>query len=1412
MEYKFGKIDLFKKKINAPKSIIDKINSNTVSIQDAINYNLFDSINISNYDKKYQGIINLIGIEKAVDLNFNFIDDNIDFVNSILEKYDGKINFMDFIYAEAYIDIVDNKNHHINYKEDMDIEFKNRFPQLFLDKDTSIVIKNKYYSHLLTIKDYLENLSYFDHKYISHSLTTSSFSKNILKTISDDSITSFVNSNRDISIVLKNDEIALLNIISFYRSNMNISEKKEIFRRFINLKKININNSSLKVLLKYFNLKEIMPESTYGRRFIVKYGFSILKELKLDINDINESIYYIFDSFGINNIIEFDKNNNNFFSKNNYKNTVIIYKNILKKHIKEYESFEDFDEFMYNILKKGLIDYRDISGLFKEKYKDLFLDDADEELENNYYTCNLNAKLLQNNHKWITSIVGKNIETGFKPLYVNIDNGKEIKKWNVYEYITCYMSVQDMFNMMAEYGLVFDNIFSTTMTMKDAKNKKELLKNIEDVVYNSIINNGIFDDNLPAKFKLNNKSLFLDITAPNELKELFYNKQLTPLLIYNHNEYIEYLLEKDLRAGFNSKYHIFEMFDNNKIILEIMAKYGNILQKIEHKPVMDVLIEIFSKKNEDINELFYNDAMLLSYFIAMRDEEDDLKTIYNSIHKNVRNKFINPSTSDKIMDVFCINNINFNYFGKLSKNAFDSFMEQNEWRFTPQFIDLYNNQKTSNYIQIENYINFYLVYKLKSIPEVFKSEFNSLLSKRSKDNTDYQNICLYLRAIKKSKSNDQELISKYEFGLEIIKMVFIMNNLPVDKSLELINNIIIGSSSAINMLYVNDIKHLLYALNINDIYNDNIYEYVNNMDDSILKLKANNFNELFQLISNYSFDKNNEVIIIHNMYYNLGYTITKNILLKKYGNINNEQLIYLFKNISINIVDDKVIYNDTLLKLIFGVDYEQINTPIRNYLNNFSDIRLYINQNSDYINNDNTLDAYEKAMRISKTTETIKNNKYEIIKFLSIINRVFNEWDIITEEFNKAKYNEEITIEQINTILFSISENRTTIDDKSLIKADINNYISNNSYNKNIISMAKKIKYKSKKIPFITLRNYSCLLSSYKPDDKNILTIGFKTNNCFRFDNNNELMDYCINNDYGYHIFIKNEENNYIAFIPVLRNGNTVLLYDIYTYGLDEENIKTINLLIKEYADTLINYSKIHESEEERIKLVLINDNKYVNKFDVINSNYRFKCLDNKITNNHIEYILSKDDDYSYIVRNNVKHNYIFENNDINYKTLLLNDIQLNEIYHLNSLKNKYVGYINHRKEIMENDLVDKSLEKSIKNTKEEYLSSYKTLLKSSNIDILYEYNIAINTIFDIIKKLGKDRVKDKLKEIRYSNNWYICISQNNKLIVGYLPEAEKEYLIVLDETKKIIKDSLTEEEIIIKAKLDKLKGEDNDR
>lgn len=122
---------------------------------------------------------------------------------------------------------------------------------------------------------------------------------------------------------------------------------------------------------------------------------------------------------------------------------------------------------------------------------------------------------------------------------------------------------------------------------------------------------------MTGEFREKNIELFISEEAPEELQVLFYTKSLTPRIIADHPEYVEFLRGKDLESCFNAIYikigesynyvnlykHLTHIADFDEA-MKFIVEYCDILDIVYSRKVADnTRYDIVYEKDDDINSI-----------------------------------------------------------------------------------------------------------------------------------------------------------------------------------------------------------------------------------------------------------------------------------------------------------------------------------------------------------------------------------------------------------------------------------------------------------------------------------------------------------------------------------------------------------------------------------------------------------------------------------------------------------------------------------------------------------------------------------------------------------------------------------------------------------------------------------------
>jgi len=549
---------------------------------------------------------------------------------------------------------------------------------------------------------------------------------------------------------------------------------------------------------------------------------------------------------------------------------------------------------------------------------------------------------------------------------------------------------------------------------------------------------------------------------------------------------------------------------------------------------------------------------------------------------------------------------------------------------------------------------------------------------------------------------------------------------------------------------------------------------------------------------------------------------------KNYGPVELGKLNSLFGKFSLYDVEFKEqgngllpIYNDELIRIFFGENYKVKNTPIRNYLSGYVEKKQEHDQIEKMIINNSSLNQQEKREKLSELNDAFRNYNFCVSNF--VVNRhvYHSRWFSIKEEFlkqqNKSKLKLKLNISKVEEIFKIVAQKTPELEvrDTPLLNSDVFDYVGIDTQytsspelaRKRAIELSRRMENQtSKKFPNIVKSNGTYTLRVYNPQDRRIISAGYKTNCCFRPNGNadnegmdNSLLNYCVSNEYGGGLEIVDDKGKVIMFSPLLRNGNVLMIHSIESnYGENPEIMQQVHELLKEYATECISTS--YENGDE-IDFVTITNLHYLNtKFTegFLPKNAEFSLFDEKemfkdaYTNldsgqavlahkegktfSDIKYgKVSKSYDYSSLIVKQIGH--------IEYSEEDLGNIELME-----ELKEKIIELSNERYLALKanNSQLNLSLLSQIYMMKQQYLTIYKKLMESKKgIDMYSEYS----KIQRLIKYIDEETHAISLFDIgniMYSDDWYINVSSNNILTYNALPGATKEMMERLEMLKKL--------------------------
>lgn len=818
MEYKYKRWQLFGKRLNVPKHILNAVYNCTLTFNDYIEYQLDDKIPTSCINEFDRKIVERFGIDKCKKLDLELIN-----------KTRYKINFRDILMSidsqtedinYALYELVKDKIIPAEYSLKMKELYPNRIIDINQDDNENIkVLKGDFNYGALTLRTIVSNWELFKNKDLSLCLLNDKNNKN---NITDNSLKEFMNNYGALVPLINIDMYAFINNISSLSSE---EEKHNYLKQFTDdilneVEKYKLTNKQYKEIFKYSSLDDYLSKanSWYSKKLIEELEL-LPKNYIFDSNILlpellNDGVLNFIYKYGLKNIIDFDKENNNFFTDDNCKRLKSIYYDYicydtpkiitsfsLDKDLGSKYTKDEFYEVMRRIMVYGSkpIDYRYITGEFKNRYPELFLDkEAPIELQDLFYTKTLTGDILKKNPSYLSYLNGKNLSTCFSKKYVLVSDSKDINYNNFYDFITTNNDFNSIVNFIIEYRDILDIVLKQDEIVFSINDDiSQIKKKINNSLINIIVKKGIkYPKYIPQEIKDTYPSLFLDERAPEELKTMFYNRTISSEYLLSNPDYIKYLKNIDLEVVFkgipianntNLITIMKDIFNKNEYFGE-MILYHKYIEKIYDKDkVLPLNIKSNFSREDLLNEL---DKIILKNIIDGNLKYDEKSP--GHFKKMNSTLFLDDSVSEKIKNSFYNREFTVKDFydnPELFKicnniNIACGFPQNMSW-IIPLFSDN-ENFELANYkrmkvistfskIQDEKFENVFKEYvmEFKTDIDLEKLEdFSKLLSRFSLSNSS--EIFAFRKELLFEILNSNEPLKIFDK----IEEVFIKNNLP----------------------------------------------------------------------------------------------------------------------------------------------------------------------------------------------------------------------------------------------------------------------------------------------------------------------------------------------------------------------------------------------------------------------------------------------------------------------------------------------------------------------------------------------------------------------------------------------------------------------------------------------------------
>ena len=549
---------------NLPEEVSDRFYKGELTLADIQNNpELANKIEEKNLAYGLRDIYKIIGREEFCKLDAQFIDTTryswTELLNSNPNLRTAE-KIMPVLYRSARDQIIGYSNDDINrrfyHKQDqLGYRFREENPDLFLSEESPESLREHYYEHRLSIKEFSENLKYFEGKAITHSFRDyDSDGMKIVNLYGDDIYQLFVNYKPIIDRLL-NDHTAM-QTIEVPTGPITEEQRKEIMSTALTtyitrngLEQVQ-NWDEFKMILDFIPM-EYLPATPTTRKFIKKYGIDKIIESGLDIK-------YLFKDQKLTSIEEIASLNG--------------------IELKDIKKLVDRDS-------KRLLDSYDVKQLLEYGIKDL------SELSETYNDLHQVKEMLEK-----------------RPLdLINMGRFQDIKKEFIEKYgIDNIIALDEETNGMFSHQLWRNDIYLTMLAEAERRapklegNEQLTYEQFRDRMYEILLHardeRGVLTgrdyedyDFIQGAFRRKHQDIFLDGEFPEDVKKAFYTRHMTAEMVRQNTDLIQLLQGKDLSRAFDEEYsELFKRFDN-KSIMKLGTRNPEIIEKMVQNHKEDVL-------------------------------------------------------------------------------------------------------------------------------------------------------------------------------------------------------------------------------------------------------------------------------------------------------------------------------------------------------------------------------------------------------------------------------------------------------------------------------------------------------------------------------------------------------------------------------------------------------------------------------------------------------------------------------------------------------------------------------------------------------------------------------------------------------------------------------------------------------
>ena len=180
-------------------------------------------------------------------------------------------------------------------------------------------------------------------------------------------------------------------------------------------------------------------------------------------------------------------------------------------------------------------------------------------------------------------------------------------------------------NSLEKQGIDFKN-----GSLSYEKFLTQLAKCLDHMRKNNLFTDYPTYDWIQGKFRENHPEIFIDLNAPNDLKEAFYKNRVNPEFLYQHKDYIKYLANKNLANTIRAdmKLIVSGLIDDQG---RMMPSYSNFIDEYVSRYGNEKFLQLCAK---------YGDVLSDITISSLHDEIDNEQAIEQSLRNAIYNKIV----------------------------------------------------------------------------------------------------------------------------------------------------------------------------------------------------------------------------------------------------------------------------------------------------------------------------------------------------------------------------------------------------------------------------------------------------------------------------------------------------------------------------------------------------------------------------------------------------------------------------------------------------------------------------------------------------------------------------------------------------------------------------------------------------